>query len=74
MRPPPADSQRHQMTNGGTFVRFVLHFQNVAGGKKKVNIEINIQHQRNRLGKSLKRQKKVFPHGDICNSAGQLNS
>lgn len=46
MRPPPADSQRHQMTNGGTFVRFVLHFQNVAGGrKKKVNIEINIQHQ-----------------------------
>lgn len=35
MRPLPADSQRHQMTNGGTFVRFVLHFQNVASGKKK---------------------------------------
>lgn len=74
MRPPPADSQRHQMTNGGTFVRFVLHFQNVASGKKKVNIEINIQHQRKRFGKSLKRLKKVFPHADIYNSAGQLNS
>lgn len=45
MRPPPADSQRHPMTNGGTFVRFVLHFPNVASGEKKVNIKINIQHQ-----------------------------
>lgn len=49
-------------------------FKMSQAGEKKVNIEINIQHQRNRLGKSLKRQEKVLPHGDICNPAGQLNS
>lgn len=31
--PPPADSQQHRMSNGGTFVCFVLHFQN--GSRKK---------------------------------------
>lgn len=34
------------------------------GGEKKVNIEINIQHQQKRLRKSLKppgKKKKVFP-------------
>lgn len=47
-------------------MHFVPHFQNVAGrrGGKKVNIEINIQHQQKRLRKSLKppgKKKKSFP-------------